>query len=216
MSWGARRGDCADMSLVCGILVPLLGAPQTLWSWGGRILAGIIPATPHPSTARPPHPAQPRRGTLGGVWAGGVFCAGGPRAGGAPRFRAGFTEQAGFQLGPSQNQPIRYSPDLRLDFTAPLCKGEDAQSRSSCPPQPVSRQNRLRSCGVGALVGEQRVGLHRFSQGRRFPAPEGQAAPRKASWWRHRIPVGILRSQTPAQRGGKERAGNAQAGTRGG
>lgn len=93
---------------------------------------------------------------------------------------AGFMEQAGLQLGPSQNQPIRSSPDLRLGFTAPAAWRGDAQTHGSCPPQPVSLQSQLRSGGVTALVAEQRVGLRWFSHGRRFPAPQGQAAPRTA------------------------------------
>lgn len=43
MSWGTRRGDCADTSPARGVLVPLSGALQTLWSWEGKIPAGIIP-----------------------------------------------------------------------------------------------------------------------------------------------------------------------------
>lgn len=161
MSWGARRGDRADTSPARGVLVPPSGALQTLWSWEGRIPAGIIPATPHPSMARPPHPAEPPCAALG-VRGQGVFGAGGPRAGRALRFhsRAGFMEQAGFQLGPSQNQPIRYSPisDWALQHPQSRGGGEVAQTHSSCPPQPVSLRNQLWARGVRALVGEQRVG----------------------------------------------------------
>lgn len=150
-----QRGLCRHITRVWG---PCASAGSTT---NPLELGRMDPSWDNPSHPSPQHgQASSSCPTPPWLGAGGVFGAGGPRAGGAPRFRAGFMEQAGFQLGPSQNQPIRYSPDLRLGFTAPLCKGEDAQSHSSCPPQPVSRQNRHQSCGVGALVGEQRVGLH--------------------------------------------------------
>lgn len=181
MSWGARRGDCAHTSPARGVLEPLSGAPQTLWSWERGIPAGIIPPTPHPSMARPPHGAKPRRGARGGVWGRRSPSRRSPAF---PQPRWFFMERAGFQLGPGQNQPIRYSPDLRLGFTEPAVPGwrEGKMPKATVPALPSPGPSRTGSGAVGvrALVGEQRLGLHCFGHGRRFPAPKAQAAPRKA------------------------------------
>lgn len=114
------------------------------------------PSHPSPQHGQPPHPAEPPCAALG-VRGQGVFGARGPQAGRALRFhsRAGFMEQAGFQLGPSQNQPIRYSPisDWALQHPRSRGGGEVAQTHSSCPPQPVSLRNQLWARSGGRTEG---------------------------------------------------------------
>lgn len=130
MSWGARRGDCADTSPARGVLVPPSGALQTLWSWEGRIPAGIIPATPHPSMARPPHPAEPPCAALGVHGQGGVRCWRSPSRP-SPAFpQPGWFHGAGRIPAGAQPKPTHsLQSDLRLGFTAPAVSGR----RGSCP-----------------------------------------------------------------------------------
>lgn len=87
-------------------------------SWDGKEGSHSADPSQPPSTARSPHPAK----ATGRVWSG----AGGPQAGLTTAFpQTGWFHGVGrLPAGPSQNQPIRYSPDLRLGFTATVVPGQ--------------------------------------------------------------------------------------------